>query len=317
MAVKNGKYRNNLSLMGDEYFITDGGLETTLIFHEGVELPQFAAFVLLQNDEGRETLGKYFQTYASIANEHEVGFILESPTWRASSKWGKLLGYSVDSLENINREAIKLLTIVRNDNECDKTKIVISGCIGPAGDGYVIEEKMSIDQAEEYHFPQISTFSKTEADLVSAYTMNYVEEAIGIVRAAQSVKIPVVIGFTVETDGKLPSGQTIKDAINAVDEATNNYTTYYMINCAHPTHFQGALNGDESWKQRIRAVRANASTRSHAELDEAEVLDDGNPSELGRQYRELKAQLSKLNVLGGCCGTDHRHVEAICKAING
>jgi len=311
------KYRKNLPLMSDGYFLTDGGLETTLIFHEGVDLPQFAAFPLLQDDEGRKKLVEYFQKYLSIAREYEVGFILGSPTWRANSKWGELLGYSVDSLDKINREAIKLLTQIREDYENDKTRIVISGCIGPKGDGYVIEAKMSIEQAQKYHIPQIRTFSKTEADLVSAYTMTYVEEAIGIVRAAQSEKMPVVIGFTVETDGKLPCGQTIKDAINAVDEATNNYTTYYMINCAHPTHFQGALNNDEPWKQRIRAVRPNASTKSHAELNEAEEFDDGNPSELGRQFKELRAQLNNLNVLGGCCGTDHRHVEAICKAIHG
>ncbi len=309
------KYRNDLPLMGNDIYLTDGGLETTLVFHEGIDLPEFAAFVLLQNDEGCKTLVEYFQKYVSIANEHEVGFVLESPTWRASSKWGKLLGYSDDALEKINREAIKLLSIVRDDYESDKTKIVISGCIGSKGDGYVIDEKMTVDEAEKYHASQITTFSNTEADLVSAYTITYAEEAIGIVRAAQSVKMPVVIGFTVETDGKLPSGQTIEDAIETVDNATNNYTAYYMINCAHPTHFQGALSGDESWKQRIRAVRANASTKSHAELDGAEELDDGNPSELGRQYKELRAQLNSLNVLGGCCGTDHRHVEAICKAI--
>ncbi len=309
------KYRNNLPLMGDDIFLTDSGLKKTLVFHEGMDLPAFAAFVLMQNDEGRKTLVEYFQKYVSIANEHEVGFVLESPTWRSSSKWGKLLGYSDDALERINSEAIKLLSQIRDDNESEKTKIVISGCIGPKGDGYVIDEKMTADVAEKYHASQIATFSDTEADLVTAHTITYAEEAIGIVRNAQSVKMPVVIGFTVETDGKLPDGQAIEDAIKTVDEATNNYTTYYMINCAHPTHFQGTLNGDESWKQRIGAVRANASARSHAELDEAEELDDGNPSEFGRQHKELRTQLNNLNVLGGCCGTDHRHVEAICKAI--
>jgi S-methylmethionine-dependent homocysteine/selenocysteine methylase len=309
------KYRNDLPLMGNDIYLTDGGLETTLVFHEGIDLPEFSAFVLLKNDEGRKTLVKYFQKYVSIAHEHEVGFILESPTWRASSKWGKLLGYSDDALEKLNREAIRLLSIVRDEYENDKAKIVISGCIGSKGDGYAIDEKMTVDEAEKYHASQIATFSHTEADLVSAFTLTYAEEAIGIVRAAQLVKMPVVIGFTVETDGKLPSGQSIEDAIETVDNATNNYTAYYMINCAHPTHFQGVLSGDESWKKRIRAVRANASAKSHAELDEAEELDDGNPLELGRQYKELRAQLNNLNIFGGCCGTDHRHVEAICKTI--
>ncbi len=309
------KYRNNLPLFRNEYFLTDGGLETVLIFHESIELPQLAAFTLLETDNGRRTLGAYFQKYVSIAKKHKTNFLLESPTWRASSKWGDLLGYSSASLEKANQDAINLLVQIRDANEDDNTRIVISGCIGPKGDGYFIKEQMSVDQAEEYHLPQITTFSKTQADLVTSYTLTHTQEAIGIVRAAKSVKIPVVIGFTVETDGRLPSGETIKDAVNTVDEATDNYSAYYMINCAHPTHFQKAFDTDESWKQRIRCVRANASAKSHAELDEAEELDDGDPIELGRRFKELKLTLDNLNVIGGCCGTDHRHVEAICKAV--
>jgi len=311
------KYRYDLPQMSNEIFLTDGGMETVFIFHEGIDLPEFAAFVLMKNSEGRATLVDYFQKYISIAQEHCIGLILETPTWRASSKWGSILGYSEDALESVNREAIDLLIEIRNTHENDKTKLVLSGALGPKGDGYVIDEMMTADDAEKYHATQILTFSDTDADLVTAFTLTYTDEAIGMVRAAQSANIPIVIGFTVETDGKLPSGQSIEDAIETVDKATSNYTAYYMINCAHPTHFQDSLSGNEAWKQRIRAVRANASTKSHAELDEAEELDDGNPTELGRQYKELRVQLTNLNVLGGCCGTDHRHVEAICKSIIG
>lgn len=311
------KYRNHLPQMGNDIFLTDGGLETTLVFHEGMDLPEFAAFVLMQSNEGMAVLEAYFHKYISIAKKHSIGLVLETPTWRASSKWGAILGYSEEDLESVNRRAIDFLIRVRDEHENDRTKLIISGCIGPKGDGYVIDERMTTDSAEKYHKTQISTFSNTEADLVTAFTLTYTDEAIGMVRAAQSVAVPIVIGFTVETDGKLPSGQTIRNAIEAVDEATSNYAAYYMINCAHPTHFQESIGGRDSWKLRIRAVRANASTKSHAELDEAEELDDGNPSELGRQYKELRGQLRNLNVLGGCCGTDHRHVEAICKSIIG
>jgi S-methylmethionine-dependent homocysteine/selenocysteine methylase len=311
------KYRNDLPQMGNDVFLTDGGLETTLVFHKGMELPAIAAFVLLQNNKGIATLTDYFHKYISIAKKHSIGLVLETPTWRASSKWGAILGYSEEALESVNRKAIDLLMRIRDEHETDKTKLIISGCIGPKGDGYVIDEKMTADSAEKYHASQIETFSNTEADLVTAFTITYSDEAIGMVRAAKLVKMPIVIGFTVETDGKLPSRQTIKDAIETVDKATSNYASYYMINCAHPTHFQESLSGDESWKQRIQAVRANASTKSHAELNESEELDDGNPSELGRQYKLLRAQLNNLNVLGGCCGTDHRHVEAICQSIVG
>lgn len=308
------KYRNNLPQLSGDFFITDGGIETTLIFHDGFELPDFAAFDLLKHDKGHEALNKYFRTYATIAQKHEVGLILESATWRASSDWGEKLGYSNEALADLNRKAIELLHDIRNEYQNDKTKMVISGCVGPRADGYNPAFVMSEEEAERYHTTQIKIFSETHADLVTAITMNYPEEAIGLARAAKSVGIPVVISFTVETDGRLPSGQTLKDTILKVDEATNNTPVYYMINCAHPTHFQDALVVDEPWVQRISGIRANASTKSHAELDEIEGLDDGNPVELGNQYSELKSRLKHLNVFGGCCGTDHRHVEEICKA---
>ncbi len=307
------KYRNKLPQLSNGIFLTDGGIETTLIFHEGLELPDFAAFHLLRDKEGYEALRKYFRTYAALARNYEVGFILESPTWRANPDWGMNLDYSEKELADVNRKAIDLLKEIRNEFEDEKTKMVISGCIGPRGDGYNPTNVMSAEEARQYHIEQISTFSETDADMVTAITMNYVEEAIGITKAAKSVGMPVVISFTVETDGKLPTGQTLKDAIESVDEATSNTPAYYMINCAHPAHFESVLIADEPWLERIRGIRANASTKSHAELNDSEELDEGNPVELGRQHRELLSKLKNLNVLGGCCGTDHRHVEEICK----
>jgi len=310
------KYRNKLPQLSNGIFLTDGGIETTLIFHEGLELPDFAAFHLLRDKEGYEALRKYFRTYAALARNYEVGFILESPTWRANLDWGMNLDYSEKELADVNRKAIDLLKEIRNEFEDEKTKMVISGCVGPRGDGYNPTSVMSAEEAQKYHIAQIDTFSETDADMVTAITMNYVEEAIGITKAAKSVGMPVVISLTVETDGNLPTGQTLKDAIESVDEATSNAPAYYMINCAHPAHFESVLIADEPWLERIRGIRANASTKSHAELNDSEELDEGNPVELGRQHRELLSKLKNLNVLGGCCGTDHRHVEEICKGVS-
>ncbi len=307
------KYRNDLPQLSGDLFLTDGGIETTLVFHDGLDLPEFAAFYLLKNEEGFEALRRYFCTYASIAKKYHVGFVLESPTWRASSDWGTKLGYSAEELVEKNQQAIELLDDVRTEYEDENTKMVISGCVGPRGDGYNPSAFMTEEEAARYHAAQIETFSNTNADMVTAITMSYLEEAVGITRAAKVSGMPVVISFTAETDGKLPSGQTLKDAIQKVDEATTNYPAYYMINCAHPTHFEGAFTANETWLQRIRGLRANASTLSHSELDEAEDLDDGNPTELGGQYETLRNILSNLNVLGGCCGTDHRHIEEIYK----
>ncbi|UCE88274.1 MAG: homocysteine S-methyltransferase family protein [Pseudomonadota bacterium] len=306
------KYRKALPQLSGDVFLTDGGLETTLIFHDGLELPEFAAFVLLESTTGREALLRYFRHYAALARERRVGFVLESPTWRASSAWGAKLGYAPDALARLNREAIELLSRVRDEYETERSPMVISGCMGPRGDGYRADEKMSIQEAQDYHADQIETFTDTEADMVSAFTVPYVEEGIGFVRAATAAQIPTVVSFTVETDGCLPSGQTLGDAIEQLDDATGGATAYFMINCAHPTHFADALPVDAPWLQRLRGVRANASRMSHAELDEAEELDDGNPVQLGGESRDLRARLTHLNILGGCCGTDHRHIEAIC-----
>ena len=295
-------------------FLTDGGIETTLIFREGLELPYFAAFDLLKHDEGTAALRKYFQTYAEMARRYGVGCILESATWRASSDWGAKLGYSAAAMAEMNRKSIALLHEIRDEYENEKTRMVISGCIGPRGDGYNPAALMREDEAEQYHAMQAQVFRDADADMVTAITMTYAAEAIGLTRAAKNAGMPVVISFTVETDGRLPTGQALEDAIAQVDDATAKGPAYYMINCAHPTHFTGALASGAPWLERIRGLRANASIQSHAELDEAKELDDGNPAELGSQYRELRKTLHKLNVLGGCCGTDHRHVEQICKA---
>jgi S-methylmethionine-dependent homocysteine/selenocysteine methylase len=311
------KYRRQLPQLGRKLFLTDGGLETTLIFHDRLELPCFAAFDLLKDDAGVEILRRYFDRYLDAARRHGLGFLLEAPTWRANADWGAKLGYDDLALANANRRAIGLMLEIRAAEETPEMPLVISGNIGPRGDGYRIDEKMSASEARDYHSRQIETFAGTDADLVLAFTMTYVEEAIGILHAAREARMPAVVSFTVETDGRLPSQDTLADAIRRADEATDGYAAYYMINCAHPTHFVDVLREDGDWRGRIGGLRANASTRSHAELDESTDLDAGNPQQLGREYRELRALLPNCTVLGGCCGTDHRHVQAIADACVG
>lgn len=309
------KYRSALPQLGGDFFMTDGGIETTLIFLEGQDLPHFAAFHLFKTPEGEEVLRNYFRTYAELARKFSTGIVLEAATWRANSDWGMKLEYNKDTLAAANAKAVQLIEEIRREYETPATPIVISGCIGPRSDGYIVSHSMSEKEAEDYHRMQIETFAETAADLVTAITMNYVEEAVGLARAARRASMPVVISFTVETDGRLPTGQPLGDAINYVDSATSGYPAYFMINCAHPSHFDHVLDGNDAWRTRIRGLRANASCMSHAELNEAPELDAGVPSELGKEYAALKIrQLKDLNVMGGCCGTDHRHIEQIALA---
>jgi S-methylmethionine-dependent homocysteine/selenocysteine methylase len=306
------RYRSGLPQLQGGLFLTDGGLETTLVFHQGLHLPDFAAFTLFGSLEGEAALRQYYESYADIAKRRNAGLIIESATWRASADWAARLGVTPQALEAVNRKAVQLLENVRSGY--DGIPIVIAGCVGPRGDGYIPGNEMTESQAEIYHERQIGAFAGTAADMVTVMTMNYVQEATGIARAAERHKMPVAVSFTVETDGNLPTGQSLRSAIEQVDQATSGYPSYYMINCAHPSHFGHVLPEDEPWAARIIGLRANASRQSHAQLNEASKLDEGNPVELGQDYARLKRRLPHLKVMGGCCGTDHRHIEQIALA---
>src|SRR6476620_10910835 len=191
-------------LAGDRLFITDGGMETTLIFHRGIDLPDFAAFDLLKDEAGVAALRAYYEHYVAVAREHGVGAVLDTPTWRAS----------------------ELAEEVRSAPANRDVAIVVNGASGPRGDGYDPQTLMSADEAENYHRAQVQTFAGTSADMVTALTMTHAEEAIGIARAAASAGVPAAISFTVETDGRLPSGQPLGDAVEQVDADTGDAPAY-------------------------------------------------------------------------------------------
>ena len=303
-----------LPQMGDELFLTDGGLETDLIFHRGVDLPLFASFVLHEDPSAEVVVRDYFRDYLRIGADMGLGMVFETLTWRASSDWGDQLGYDAARLSAVNERAAAFLLELRAV-EAD-SPVVVSGCVGPRGDAYADLGSMSSDDAQSYHSAQIEVLAASGVDLVSALTITNTPEAIGIVRAAADRGVPVVVSFTVETDGTLPTGERLADAIEAVDGATGAAAAYFMVNCAHPDHFAEVLAGGDPSLRRVRGVRANASRKSHAELDEAEDLDDGDPVEFGAQLAELRSRDPQITVLGGCCGTDHRHVNEIGQACS-
>ncbi|HEX9682238.1 MAG TPA: homocysteine S-methyltransferase family protein [Acidimicrobiales bacterium] len=309
-------HRHDLPQARGDRLLTDGGLETTLIFHRGFELPEFAAFPLLDTHDGRAALVDYFRSYLDIAVAHGVGIVLETPTWRASADWGALIGYDAAALRQVNTAAVDLLRDLRSRYESDDTPVVISGCVGPRGDGYVAGEEMTPEEADSYHRTQVQTFADAGADLVTFVTATSSSEAIGFLRAAERAGIPAVVSFTVETDGRIPAGQPLAAAIEQVDADTGSFATCFGINCAHPDHFSAELTG-ATWEQRIGLLRANASRRSHEELDEADELDAGDAAELAQLYRRLRDVLPNLNVMGGCCGTDDSHIAAIAETCFG
>lgn len=292
-------------------WLTDSGLETWLVFHRSIDLVDFAAFPLLDDPDGRALLTAYFREHLQVAQDARTGIVLETPTWRANADWGQRLGYDAAALDRVNRDAVAFLRGLAG--EFADVEAVVSGNIGPRGDGYDPAELLTPDVAASYHAPQIASFVAAGADRVTMLTATHAGEAIGVVRAATATGIPAVVAFTVETDGRLPSGQPLHEAIEEVDASTGGAALYFGINCAHPDHFTQALDVRSDAVERVQLLRANASRASHAELDEAEELDDGDPAELAGQYAELLDRHG-FTVLGGCCGTDVRHVEAIAGA---
>jgi len=286
-----------------------GGLETDLIFHHDVDLPEFAAYPLVWTDDGRSLLRSYYEGYAAIAAAAGAGLRLESPTWRANTDWGERLGHDRRTLADVNREAVGLLQGFAEEWRDRVPEILVTGMIGPRGDGYAAGPVVDPDEAADYHSPQVRAFAEAGADAVAALTLTDAGEAIGVVRAADSFGLPVAVSFTVETDGRLPDGTTLGDAIDRVDEAAP--PAYFLVNCAHPSHVLPGLVGLGDRAGRIHGVRSNASTQTHAELDEAETLDEGDLDLLVATHRELEERLPALEIVGGCCGTDARHVAAL------
>lgn len=289
--------------------LTDGGLETTLIFERDLELPLFAAFPLLGHDAGRAVLEDYWRTYLDLARGHGVGFDVDTATWRANPDWAARLGYDEQALGAAVLGSARFARTLADEAPDGR----VNGVVGPRGDGYVSGAEMTADEATAYHLPQVRALVEGGVDQVTALTMTYAAEAVGVARAASEVGVPSVVSFTVETDGRVPDGAALRDAVELVEAETDGAPAGYMVNCAHPTHLDGALTTGP-WLERVVGLRANASTMSHAELDDAEELDAGDPAGLGRRYRELLDVLPALSLVGGCCGTDLRHVTAIAEA---
>ena len=306
---------SSLPQMTGRLFLTDGGLETDMIFNHGFELPAFASHTLLDSDVGRAALKTYFLNYLRVAQAHDAGFVLDCPTWRAQGAFAGELGVAETDLWRINRDAVRFAQSLR-ETVANSVPVVINGLVGPCGDAYMSTDSLSPAQAQDYHAQQVGWLADAGVDMISAMTFTDTDEAIGVVCAAQAVGVPSAVSFTVETDGRLPSGEALGSAIKRVDRATNSGPAYYMINCAHPEHFVDVLD-DPLWLRRLRGLRCNASRKSHAELDACETLDDGDPAEFGALYADLVRRMPWINVLGGCCGSDLRHVAAVAQAITG
>ena len=295
--------------LGGQGFVTDGGIETDLIHHHGLELPHFAAFPLVRDHEGQAILEEYYRAYAAIAQRAGAGLLLETPTWRANPDWGGRVGYTADELFRANIAAVGALDRFRSQHRETVARVLVGGVVGPRGSGWRRSPQVDADEAADYHRPQIRAFAEAGVDIVSAHTLSDVGEAMGIVRSAREVGVPVAIAFTVEVDGLLITGGSLAEAIGLVDAVTP--PDYFLVNCAHPDHIERAVTVPGAWRDRVVGVMSNASTRSHAQLEAATELDEGDPQLLATAHSRLEQLLPHMRVVGGCCGTDSRHVAAL------
>ena len=291
-------------------WVTDGGMETDLIFHRGLDLPDFASFPLLDDQQGRAVLDDYYRGYAEVAAQARAGLLLEAPTWRANADWGARLGYDADALHRVNRDAVAYLRSLADEVPDGVEQVLVGGIVGPRGDGYLAGD-LDADRYADYHRPQLAAFAEAGADLATALTLTTVAEAVGVVRAALDVGLPVGVSYTVETDGRLPDGTALGDAIEQLDAATDSAAAHLLVNCAHPDHVGHGIDAAAPWAARIAGLRVNSSRQSHAELDEAEELDEGDLPDLAARTRALAGSLPAVRIIGGCCGTDARHIAAM------
>lgn len=308
------RYRDHLPQLGGEIYLTDGGVETDLIFNRSIEIREFAAHTLLPELNGRAALERYLRSYLELARSRGTGFILDTQTWKAHPHWAGDLGATDAELKQVNRDAVAFIAGLREEFSANREPIVLNAVVGPRGDAYAPEDLVAVGDARGYHARQLGWLAETEVDMATAMTFTQSGEAAGFALAAEDVGLPCTISFTVETDGRLPSGEPLDEAITRVDAESGRTPAYFMINCAHPDHFMHILE-DDAWARRIRGIRCNASRCSHAELDASETLDDGDPVELAGQYGVIRSRMPWLNVFGGCCGSDIRHVTEIARSL--
>lgn len=299
-----------------KFYLTEGGTETEILYKWGFELPEFAMFPLLDNPKADQVIRDIYRRYFDAAEKHQTGLLILGHDYRASPDWGAKLGYTTEGLADMQRRTIEFLDDVRREYVGRVSDVYIAGCIGPRGDAYGTGGDISEEEAEEYHSVQLTTLKSTQADMAIAVTFNNVPEAVGVIRAAHRIGIPIGVSLTLTTEGVLRSGPTLREAIEVIEEKTNGSAAWYGTNCSHPLEFASALADEGPWLERLRYIRPNAVKMEKVALCKLGHLEDGDPVELGEQMGEVASKFPSADILGGCCGTDERHLGEIAINVN-
>jgi S-methylmethionine-dependent homocysteine/selenocysteine methylase len=293
-------------------YLTEGGVETEIMYKWGHKLPHFAMFTLLDKPEAMADMKSMFARALEVAATQKTGLVLSSLDYRASPDWAALLGISADGLRDVHFRTVAFMKEVAAPFVEKIPDLVFSGVIGPRGDAYGKGGGITEEEAEDYHTPQLKNLRDAGADMACALTFNNIPEAVGVARAAKAVGIPLGLYFTLNSKGTLGSGPTLKEAVESVEEITQGAPSYYGLNCSHPLEFMESLE-DGDWLKRVRSIRPNAVRMEKVALCKLGHLEDGDPEELGQQMGDIRQKFPQMDILGGCCGTDERHLGEIAK----
>lgn len=295
-------------------YLTEAGTETEVLYKEGYELPHFAMWTLLDNPEAMERIGDMYRRYLDVAAENETGIVLCGFDYRASPDWAALLDVDRDGLREVIHRGIGFLRDVSDPYRDRVPHILLGGSIGPRGDAYSRGEPVTADSAEEYHSFQIACLKEAGADIACAHTFNNIPEAVGVARAARAEGLPLAMYFSLDSSSRLNTGPSLRDAVIETDSQTGNAPLFYGLNCSHPVEFEPALEPGD-WIDRLRSIRPNASKMEKIALCKLGHLEDGDPDELGAQMGDLARRYPHMDIMGGCCGTDERHLSRIAEAV--
>lgn len=297
------------------YYLSEGGMETEVMYKHGFDFPHFAVFELLKNPKAVSALQAMYRQYFDVVAKHQMVALVGGLDYRASPDWGALLGYSADGLSDMNHRCIDFLRDLAKEYIGEIDEILIQGFIGPRGDAYETNTVITEQESEDYHSVQLQTLKEADVDLASALTFNNIPESIGVAKAAARLDLPLCISLSLDGSSRLNSGPSLGDAIKTIDAATDNSVAFYMINCVHPLEYESAL-ADESWMKRIRGVRPNASVMDKISLCKIGHLEDGDPIELGNQIGDLFKRFPHMDILGGCCGTWDNHLDQMAQSVS-
>jgi S-methylmethionine-dependent homocysteine/selenocysteine methylase len=298
-------------------YLTEGGQETEILYKYGFELPHFAMFPLLDNPRAMAELRGMYGRYLDTAARYAFGVLIGGLDYRASPDWGSLLGYSRESLAEMQLRSIDFLREVAQPYDGHVPAIMYAGIVGPRGDAYEANRTITAEEAEEYHSEQLATLARAGVDLVEAMTFNNVPEVIGLARAAARVGLPLSVSFTLDHESRrLMSGPTLKDAIETVDAQTgDDQPAFYGINCSHPLEFMPAIEPGK-WFERVRCLRPNAAMMDKISLCTLGHLEAGDPVELGALMGGLARKHPHIDMWGGCCGTWDTHLNEIARNVH-